>query len=99
MAKGLCRKCGEKWHKGHTCATAVQLNVLHEIWDLFEPESMECQDSENSNSSPEQLCMANSEVAVSRSGATRIMKIKGVIQGLEILILIDSWSSHSFISD
>jgi hypothetical protein len=36
MAKGLCQKCGEKWHKGHTCAAVVQLNVLQEMWDLFE---------------------------------------------------------------
>jgi hypothetical protein len=31
MARGLCRKCGEKWNMGHKCANAVQLNVLHEV--------------------------------------------------------------------
>jgi hypothetical protein len=28
IAKGLCRKCGEKWGKGHKCADSVHLNVL-----------------------------------------------------------------------
>jgi hypothetical protein len=31
MAKGLCRKCGEKRHKGHKCADSIQLNALQEI--------------------------------------------------------------------
>jgi hypothetical protein len=46
MAKGLCRKCGEKWHKGHKCADSVQLNVVQEIWDLLEPESPRSQPSD-----------------------------------------------------
>lgn len=24
-AKGLCDRCAEKWHRGHTCATTMQL--------------------------------------------------------------------------
>jgi hypothetical protein len=31
ITKGLCRKCGDKWHKGHKCADSIQLNVLQEI--------------------------------------------------------------------
>jgi hypothetical protein len=28
MAKGLCRKCGEKWYRGHQCADSIHSNVL-----------------------------------------------------------------------
>jgi hypothetical protein len=28
MARSMCKKCGEKWGRGHQCSTTVQLNVL-----------------------------------------------------------------------
>jgi hypothetical protein len=37
--------------------------------------------------------------ALSGIEAPRTLKITGLIQGLEILILVDSGSSHSFISE
>jgi hypothetical protein len=46
MAKGLCRKCGEKWHKGNQCADSVHLNVLQEMWDLIDDNSEESSGNE-----------------------------------------------------
>jgi hypothetical protein len=98
MAKGLCRKCGEKWHKGHKCADSVQLNVVQEIWDLLEPESPRSQLSDE-DTTAEQVFMAISEAVVSGIETPWTLKIKGTIQQIEILILLDSGSSHSFISE
>lgn len=46
----------------------------------------------------EQLFFALSDSAVSGTEGPRTMKFQGSIQGLPILILIDSGSSHTFIS-
>jgi hypothetical protein len=43
--------------------------------------------------------MALFETTMSGKEAPRTLKIKGSIQQLQILVLIDSGSSHSFISE
>lgn len=34
-ARGLCYLCGEKWSREHKCATAVQLHVVQELFDVL----------------------------------------------------------------
>jgi hypothetical protein len=75
MAKGLCKKCGEKWSKAHQCANAVQLHVLQEVWDLFGYEDFDTQDYSVSV----QLLMVVSVAAVSGKEAPKTLKIKGSI--------------------
>jgi hypothetical protein len=53
---------------------------------------------EGIESSTGQLFVAISVAVVSRQEAPKTLKLKGVIQGCEVLILLDSESSHSFIS-
>jgi hypothetical protein len=65
MAKGLCRRCGEKWSKTHKCATSMQLNALQEVWDLLEPELNIEQPFCQSESDFDQICLAISEAALS----------------------------------
>jgi hypothetical protein len=69
----------EKWNMTHQCASSIQLNVLQEVWDLFE--------------------QADSEAAVTCKEDPKTLKIRGSIQNIEILVLIDSGSSNSFISE
>jgi hypothetical protein len=97
MAKGLCRKCGEKWGEGHRCAESVQLNVLREVWDMFDSVSSGSQINEVEDVS-DQFFLAITEAAISVISAPRTLKITCNIQHMDILILIDSGSSHSFIS-
>jgi hypothetical protein len=33
-AKGLCFKCGEKWHPGHKCQN-ISLQVMEEVWEFL----------------------------------------------------------------
>jgi hypothetical protein len=35
-AKGLCYKCGLPYTRGHRCADSVQLQVVDELWQLFQ---------------------------------------------------------------
>jgi hypothetical protein len=87
MAKGLCRKCGEKWSKGRRCAASVQLNIIQEVWDLIDPDHS---DLHESNPKDSQLFMVLSVAALDGIEAPRTLKIMRLIQGVEILILVDS---------
>jgi hypothetical protein len=98
MAKGLCKRCGKKWHRGHKCSAAVQLNVMQELWDILDLEVADSGSTSLDEHQQEQLFMVLSESAISGSEAPRTLKIRGHIQQLAILVPIDSGSSNSFIS-
>ena len=99
-ARGLCIKCAEKWSRDHKCPESVQLQVMQELYDLFQLEE-ECTDEmvEPQQQSPsEQLFMSLSEAAVSGLEVPKMMKFQGQIQGKQVLILVDSGSSHTFVN-
>jgi hypothetical protein len=98
MAQGLCKKCGGKWHKNHKCADSAQLNALQEVWDIVDAELGHGEHSTTTNSDSKQCFLAISEVAVNGGQGPRTLKIRGTIQEVEILVFINSRSSHSFIS-
>lgn len=96
-AKGLCEKCAEKWSCDHRCAATVQLNVVQELLDLFQLESVDTVDSSSTHSS-EQLCLALSKEVMAGIEGPRYIKLQGSIQSHPIFILVDSGSSSTFIS-
>jgi hypothetical protein len=78
---------------------SVQLNIIQEVWDLINADSHSAQDNWEPTAPGEQSFMILSVAALSGVEAPRTLKIKDQIQGVEMLILIDSGSSHSFISE
>jgi hypothetical protein len=96
MAKGLCKICAEKWFKGHKCSPSVQLHVVQGVWELLG--SVDAQPSEETAESSSQLFMTLSQVAVTRTEYSKTLKFLGIIADRQVLILVDSGSSHSFIS-
>jgi hypothetical protein len=101
-ARGLCDRCAEKWQPGHKCSSTVQLNALQEVFDLFstddrpETEQLNCPSSDY----PQQdlLFMAVSKDVVAGTEGPRTMQLQGSIQKFPMSILVDSGSSHTFIS-
>jgi hypothetical protein len=37
IARGLCFVCGEKWGREHVCRPSIQLHVVQEMLDCFQP--------------------------------------------------------------
>jgi hypothetical protein len=95
-AKGLCIKCAEKWNKDHTCAPAIQLHALQEVLELF---CVEDQEETASVHSQPQLYLMLFAHAVNGTEGSKTTRLKGSIQGKYITILIDSGSSHTFLSE
>ncbi|WVZ54205.1 LOW QUALITY PROTEIN: hypothetical protein U9M48_005042 [Paspalum notatum var. saurae] len=105
--RGLCDRCAEKWAPGHRCAPAVQLNAVQEILELFQLEDDPVSQIQHQPPSeqaaiesdcPEQVFCALSQEALSGSSAPRTMQLEGSIQSHELLVLLDSGSSNTFLS-
>jgi hypothetical protein len=96
-ARGLCDRCAEKWHRGHTCNTTVQLHAIQEVWDLLSNVSVE--DTTVYGGSPEDsMLMSISSEAIAGVVAKRSIRFMGLMQAVDILILVDSGSTNSFIN-
>jgi hypothetical protein len=98
QAKGLYDRCVERWTYGHNCARIVQL--IQELWDLFPNDELSANSRDSAGASEElaQLCAFLSEATISGVESARSMRLIGNIQGHQVLMLVDSGRSHSFVS-
>jgi len=96
-ARGLCIHCGEKWSRDHKCAETIQLHVLQEFWDICHTE--ECSDMASVHEEEIQQCLAISLAATGGSPAVQAIQFMGIVQGIPARILIDSGSTHTFVSE
>jgi hypothetical protein len=96
-ARGLCFKCGGKWGPQHKCRATVPLNMIEEVWQMLG----DCYDgptASQSDSDPDEL-MALSDQAIKGTSAPHTLKLHAFIQKKPLIILVDSSSSHNFISE
>jgi hypothetical protein len=73
----------------------VRLHAIQEVWDPFSDDETPvdtCVDQ------TPQLYACLSEAAMAGSESVMSMRLWGNIQGAELLILLDSGSSHTFLS-
>lgn len=91
-AKGLCFICGERYGIEHKCSTIVQRHVVQEMLEFSALESLDSDDSDMDL----MLLSADTQTATGGSGA---IKLDCEIAGHNVVLLLDSGSSHSFVSD
>ena len=89
--KGLCYNCNEKFAPGHRCKKLflIEACTAEEDGDMV-------MDVE-SNDEPK--TPGKSLHAISGGNSTNIMKVLGNIQVVSTMVLLDSGSSHNFISE
>ncbi|CAN6297623.1 unnamed protein product [Urochloa humidicola] len=95
-AQGLCMKCGEKWNKQHRCPKQIPLHVLEEFLDAISIEEDNV-DGELTDCSDEEL-LSLSLAATEGIQGRKSMRLQGLLQHQEILILVDYGSTHTFIN-
>jgi hypothetical protein len=72
---------------------------LQELWDLYQLQNEETATIPDGEQQPkDQVFVVVSIAAVQGVEAMHTMKFTGIIQNREVLVLVDSGSSHSFIS-
>ncbi|XP_066160673.1 uncharacterized protein [Oryza sativa Japonica Group] len=96
-SKGLCFVCGEKWGRDHKCATTVQLHVVEELINALKTDPEENCNSEGAPESEEDSLMAISFQALNGTDSSKSIRLRGWVQNTELLMLVDSGSTHSFI--
>lgn len=97
-AQGLCYLCADKWSPTHKCSGAVQLTAVQEVFALLHQDEVDAGATSLSDNSDTGTHMAISLSAIQGTVTAQTMRLHGVIQGFEFLMLVDSGSSCSFIS-
>lgn len=89
-------KCGDKWNRAHRCPKQVPLHVFEELLEVMDVENQGNQDHEEESSDEEVLSL--SLAAAKGIQGKRTLRLQGIINHQELLILVDSGSSSTFIS-
>jgi hypothetical protein len=97
-ARGECFRCGDKFQPGHKCNKTVPLHMVEELIDLLHVNSSDSDQEENHSSSSEDSLMYISQCALAGTTHNKSIRLRGTLQGKQVLILIDSGSCGSFIS-
>ena len=99
-AKGSCFKCGERWGREHTCPHTMQLHIVEELLALFTQDEMTSSDNPDSGSEETKTTCSISFNAMNGAApeVSGVIQLQAFITNHEVLILIDSCSSTSFIT-
>jgi hypothetical protein len=88
-----------KWNPNHKCANTVPLNVVEELWQMVSrKDASEAVLTEPDEDSGDDLMAISVNVVQGTKSCITVRVIRDLC-GREAMILIDSGSSHSFISE
>jgi hypothetical protein len=95
--KGLCFNCDNKYSKEHKCG---EKNLFHIDCEEEEEEEQEQEPSQDENVEAilcEELTLTISCNALARISTPQTLNIEGYIKKKNVIVLIDSGSTHNFI--
>lgn len=98
-SKGLCFTCGERWSRDHKCATTIQLHVVEELLEAIQADPEIISNQSSVPEGDEDTLMSISSQALHGSESSKSIKLRGWVQNRELLVLVDSGSTHSFIDE
>jgi hypothetical protein len=93
---GLCFKCGGKWEKAHKCPAQIPIHVLEELLDALEESDPDVASSEEK---AEEVVMVVGQADAAAVSKRRTLKLHGQVGKVDILILVDSRSVGTFVSE
>lgn len=95
---GLCFKCGNKWAHNHHCLDQIPLHVVEELLDALGTSAEEEEPDEDRQEAEESVMALNSPTP---DPATRRkpFKLLASIGNQKVLVLVDSGSIGTFISE
>ncbi|XP_035549739.1 uncharacterized protein LOC118349426 [Juglans regia] len=100
--KGLCYFCEDKWHPGHKCArpklyVMEGMDFLEGVDGLAELEpNQSIEEEQDQLPGPAQIASISIQ-AMMGTPSPKTMKVIGQLKKKEVLILIDSDSTHNFV--
>jgi len=97
-AQGLCMKCGGKWGRGRKCPDQIPLHIMEEVLDAMSIEDTSTDEQEHLDSSSDEEVLSLSWSAHEGIQGRKTIRLQGLINNQEILLLVDSGSSSTFIS-
>lgn len=97
-AKGLCHTCGERWSREHKCASTIQLHVVEELWEMMTDGDKGSHIADGEGSQFWVDLMSISREAVNGLESSRTFRLRCIVQDQAVVGLVDSGSSHCFIS-
>uniref|UniRef100_A0A151UDB9 Retrovirus-related Pol polyprotein from transposon 17.6 n=1 Tax=Cajanus cajan TaxID=3821 RepID=A0A151UDB9_CAJCA len=108
IAKGLCRFCGDKWDKNHKmkCKVWGKLNAIFSAQEEIAEDIMQDKDCEEEQAIVDRsiAMIQDEEVHISLNALQGIaggntLQLKGLIKHQKVPFLMDTGSTHNFISD
>jgi hypothetical protein len=95
---GLCMKCGEPYSPQHRYPKQVGLHVVEELMELLQQEEQEDKDHDPASTDSEEEVLAISSCAAEGTQGQKTIRLQGLLHSKEILVLIDSGSYGTFVS-
>ena len=100
-ANGLCFKCGDKYSREHQCKRQGQLLTIQvgDYGEILSDDAVHALDLLEEPAPEEAACCLLSAHAVSGTESANTIRLRAQVGGQVMLLLVDSGSTHSFISD